>query len=217
MSVRPATSPQVPLVPRRSGAWRALLWYGLLIPPVVWAVQLELNYGLASHACFPIGTPRASFVPGWERIWVVLLVVNLVCLAICAIGLLASGSSWRRLRDEQPVEGEVGGIAYPSQERLRAFAVSGATGERDVHGRHLVQHPLPLGALDMLTGLARRAMRALLLALIGSAALGAGNSFPPLAPGIARAWRCAHRREGLRRLPHDPRHRGRERIGRPSV
>ena len=125
MSVRPATSPHVPLVPRRSGAWRALLWYGLLIPPVVWAVQLELNYGLASHACFPIGTPRASFVPGWERIWVVLLVVNLVCLAICAIGLLASGSSWRRLRGEQPVEGEVGGIAYPSQERLRAFAVSG--------------------------------------------------------------------------------------------
>jgi hypothetical protein len=91
----------------------------------VWAVQLELNYGLASHACFPAEAPRASFLPGWERIWVVLLVVNLVCLALCAIGLLTSGYFRRRFRGEQPVEGELGGVEYPSMERLSAFAVSG--------------------------------------------------------------------------------------------
>jgi hypothetical protein len=85
----------------------------------VWAVQLELNYGLASHACFPAEAPRASFLPGWERIWVVLLVVNLVCLALCAIGLLTSGYSRRRFR------AELGGVEYPSMERLSAFAVSG--------------------------------------------------------------------------------------------
>jgi hypothetical protein len=55
----------------------------------------------------------------------VLLVVNLVCVAICAIGLLASGYFWRRLRNERPVAQELGGIAYPSEERLRSFAVSG--------------------------------------------------------------------------------------------
>ena len=125
MSARSATSPDVRLLPRSGGAWRGLLWYGLLVPPVVWAVQLELNYGLASHACFPAGAPRASFLPGWEHIWVVLLVVNLVCVVFCAIGLLTSGYSRRRLRDEHSVEGEVGGVAYPSHGRLSAFAVSG--------------------------------------------------------------------------------------------
>jgi hypothetical protein len=95
------------------------------VPPLVWAIELELNYGLASHACFPREAPRASFLSGWEGVWVVLLVVNLVCLAIGAIGLLTSGFSRRRLRGEFPAEGEVGGIAYPSQERMRSFAISG--------------------------------------------------------------------------------------------
>ena len=125
MRERPATLADVRPVPRSDGAWRALLLYGLLAPPLVWAVELYLNFGLASHACFPDQAPRALFLPGWERIWVVLLVVNLVCLAIGAIGLFASGYSWRRLRNGHPVEGEVGGVAYPSEERLRSFAVSG--------------------------------------------------------------------------------------------
>lgn len=100
--------------------------YGLLLPPLVWATQLYLNFGLASHACFPGEGPRADFVHGWERTWSLLLVVNLLCAAICAIGLLASGYSWRRLRDEYPGEGKVAGVAYPSPERLRSLAVAGA-------------------------------------------------------------------------------------------
>lgn len=103
-----------------------LLLYGLLVAPLIWAVQLYLNYGLASHACFPGEAPRTSFLPGWERIWVVLLVANLVCLAICAIGLLASGYSWRRLREPGVFAAEeVGGTAYPSEERMRSFALAG--------------------------------------------------------------------------------------------
>ena len=125
MNARRATSPEVRVIPRSGGAWRSLLAYGLLVPPLVWAVELELNYGLASHACFPSEAPRASFLLGWEHIWVVLLAVNLVCLAVGAIGLVTSGFSWRRLRGENPVAGEVGGVAFPSQERLKAFAVSG--------------------------------------------------------------------------------------------
>ena len=99
--------------------------YGLLVPPFVWAVELYLNFGLASHACFPDGAPRASFLPGWERIWTVLLAVNIVCAAVCAIGLFASGYSWRRLRHERPVAEEIGGAPYPSEGRLRSFAVAG--------------------------------------------------------------------------------------------
>ena len=125
MSSPSPASPEVRFAPRPDGAWRSLLWYGVLAPPLVWALQLNLNYGLASHACFPIETPRARFLPGWERTWIVLLVVNLVCLAICALGLFASRYSWRRLRREPPLQGTVGGVAYPSEERLRSFAVSG--------------------------------------------------------------------------------------------
>ena len=127
MSGRSATTPEAHFDIRRGGASRGLLWYGLIAPPLVWAAELYLNYGLASHACFPGRAPRASFLSGWERVWAALMVVNLVCLAVAAIGLVTSAFSWRRLRDEQLVveRGEAGGIAYPSGGRLRAFAASG--------------------------------------------------------------------------------------------
>ena len=47
------------------------------------------------------------------------------CAAICAIGLLAAGYSWRRLRDEPPAAQEIGGAPYPSEGRLISFAVCG--------------------------------------------------------------------------------------------
>ena len=125
MTQSPTTSIDARPSPRSGGAWRGLLWYGLLVPPLVWALELNLNYGLASHACFPGEAPRATFLPGWERIWTLLLVVNLVCLAICSIGLLASGYSLRRLHRSSSIQGKVGGVAYPSEERLRSFAASG--------------------------------------------------------------------------------------------
>jgi hypothetical protein len=110
---------------RDGQAWRALLIYGLLVPPFFWALELYLNSGLASHACFPQVTPRASFLPGWQSIWAALLVINIVCVVLCAVGLGASGFSWRRLHASGGVENERGGIPYPSQGRLGAFAVSG--------------------------------------------------------------------------------------------
>ena len=72
----------------------------------------------------PEGAPRASFIPGWERIWTV-LVVNIVCAAICAIGLLASGYSWRRLRANPALAGAISGDSYRSQGTVESFAVSG--------------------------------------------------------------------------------------------
>ena len=125
MTAQPATSTEARAVPRNGGLWSGLLVYGLLVPPFVWAVELYLNFGLASHACFPDGAPRASFLPGWGRIWMALLAVNIVCAAICAIGLLAAGYSWRRLRDEPPAAQEIGGAPYPSEGRLISFAVCG--------------------------------------------------------------------------------------------
>jgi hypothetical protein len=125
MTRRPAILTVDRSAPRNGSVWSGLLVYGLLVTPVIWAVQLYLNYSLASHACFPGEAPRTSFLPGWEQIWIVLLVVNLLCLAICAMGLLASGYSWRRLRDRPAVEEEAGAAPYPFEERLRSFAIAG--------------------------------------------------------------------------------------------
>ncbi len=125
MTAQPASSAHVRSAPRDGGAWGGLLLYGLLVPPFIWAVELYLNFGLASHACFPQETPRTSFLPGWERVWGALLVVNIVCAALCAIGILASGYSWRRLRRERPASEELRGVIFPSEGRLRSFAVSG--------------------------------------------------------------------------------------------
>ena len=108
------------------GVWRGALLYGLIAPPLVWAIQLYLNFGLASHACFPGEAPRANFASGWGRIWTLLLVVNLVSAAICAIGLIASGFSWRRLRHQPAIAAGTSGEPAPgADERLRSFAVAG--------------------------------------------------------------------------------------------
>jgi hypothetical protein len=102
------------------------LFYGLIAPPFVWAIQLYLNFSLASHACFPGEAPRANFVSGWGRIWTVLLVVNLVCAGICAIGLIASGYSWRRLRNPPVIaSGTPSEPIHGDDERLTSFAVAG--------------------------------------------------------------------------------------------
>jgi hypothetical protein len=125
MSQSSSTSIDARSAGRNGGAWSGALLYGLLVAPLIWAVQLYLNYGLASHACFPDGAPRASFLPGWERIWVLLLVVNLVCVIICAIGLLASGYSWRRLRNRQALAaGADSEPAHTSEERMKSFALA---------------------------------------------------------------------------------------------
>ena len=42
-----------PPAPHRARTSLALLFGALLASPLAWSVQLLVNYGLASHACFP--------------------------------------------------------------------------------------------------------------------------------------------------------------------
>ena len=111
--------------PAGNRGWERLMLYGLLVPPLAWVVELYLNFGLASHACFPGEAPRASFIPGWGRIWIALLAINIVCALVCAAGLITAGYGWRRLGKAAPVPREVWGVPYPSEGRLRQFALSG--------------------------------------------------------------------------------------------
>jgi hypothetical protein len=85
-------------------------------------VQEYLNFGLASHACFPRSFPREGLPSGGPGVWTILLAVNVALLAACVLGLLTSGLAWRRLR---PTVASGDDVLEPREGRLRVFAASG--------------------------------------------------------------------------------------------
>lgn len=65
--------------------------------PAAWAAQLMFGYGLSSLACFPHDVPfMRSPPPGWTGEPVLLLAVNLVCLAASLVAAAAAFRLWRR-------------------------------------------------------------------------------------------------------------------------
>jgi hypothetical protein len=68
-----------------------LVLLGLCAGPAAWALQLVAGYALSSWACFPHAIPaRQTPPPGWEGEPIVLLAVNLACLALDLGGLALS-------------------------------------------------------------------------------------------------------------------------------
>ena len=114
------------------GRWPSFvgLYYGILIPPLLWAFQEYLNFGLASHACFPDGAPTPTFTHGMSWVWWALLTVNLACLFASLAGVGTSYWLWRRLlrgldprdRRREDVHDDV---LEPGEPRVRVFAASG--------------------------------------------------------------------------------------------
>jgi len=82
----------------RVSAVRLLLALGLA--PSAWLVQLNASYFFASSTCDPSGDPgQAQVVPG---LWLLLLLINLACVAAGAAGAWIAYSAWTRSRDEKP-------------------------------------------------------------------------------------------------------------------
>ena len=79
----------------------AALGFGLCGGPLAWAIQLNANYALVSHACFPAVAPRVWPLPGWEGLSTVMLVINVVALVIALAALGVSWWAWRATRVEQ--------------------------------------------------------------------------------------------------------------------
>jgi hypothetical protein len=102
----------------------AALGFGLCGGPLAWAIQLNVNYALASHSCFPAAAPRRLPLTGWEGASTVMLAINVVALVIALTALGVSWRAWRATR-VQPRGGsgymlEVGG------ERSRFLAACGS-------------------------------------------------------------------------------------------
>lgn len=78
----------------------ATAFAALLAAPLAWSAQLLVDYGLASHACFPRETPRQFFMRGWEWVGSAIIAINLACLAIAIAAAVVSFFIWRRTQEE---------------------------------------------------------------------------------------------------------------------
>jgi hypothetical protein len=91
---------------------RIILWFGVLGPPVAWAMQLFVDYYLASLRCAPGFTANS-----WAgvSVFTVLIVAMTVLMAVvaCLAGLGAL-SIWRGLdvNVEETIEGDTGRVAF---------------------------------------------------------------------------------------------------------
>lgn len=112
-----------PPAPHAARVSLALLFGALIASPLAWSAQLLLNYGLASHACFPSDAPRASLSTGWEWAPRAIIAINLFCLLIAIAASLVSASIWRRTREE--AAGGHAGALDVGQGRTRFFAIWG--------------------------------------------------------------------------------------------
>jgi hypothetical protein len=105
--------------PARDRVRLDVLLIALAAGPAAWIVQLAGDYALASVACRPDDTPRAlPPAGGWGGEHLLLLAINLACLALCLAGGGAAWLCWRRSSREKagetPAVVEVGEAAPAS-------------------------------------------------------------------------------------------------------
>ena len=79
-----------------NGRGSFLLWYGVLAPPIVWAIQLLLDFGLdESVACAPGGHFSGMFLN--VSVGTVVQIVNGVAAALTLLAIFVSYRCYRRL------------------------------------------------------------------------------------------------------------------------
>ncbi|MEO7986219.1 MAG: hypothetical protein ABI766_06770 [Gemmatimonadales bacterium] len=97
------------------------LWFGLFGAPVVWSIQLVLNYALVTHACFPASNPRAT--PTFDGLWTAVLVAGVVAALIAVAAGVTAWRSWRLTRQEHHGGDEA--LRDAGEGRTRFMAVAG--------------------------------------------------------------------------------------------
>jgi len=101
--------------------WHAVAFGALAaLGPLAWLAQLQTSYFFASEACFPSDYQRSGgAVTG---LWLVLLLVNLGCMTVGALGATLAYSAWRRTSGEK--KGDKHTLLEVGEGRTRFAALS---------------------------------------------------------------------------------------------
>jgi hypothetical protein len=99
----------------------AALWFGLFGAPVIWSIQLMLNYALVAHACYPASEPLSAPVFGGLRTTV--LATSAVALVIALAAGATAWQSWRATRQEH--RGGEEALLEVGEGRTRFMALAG--------------------------------------------------------------------------------------------
>jgi hypothetical protein len=86
--------------PHRGAVAGALLATAILAGPAAWALQLLVNYGLASMACYPVGQPHLDLPPAWRGLPHGLLAGSLAALAVAVVAAIMGYVFWRRTKGD---------------------------------------------------------------------------------------------------------------------
>jgi hypothetical protein len=88
-----ASTSAVHPTPYRHRSSLAELIFITFAPPLAWSAHLILNYAVASHTCFPDGTPQAT--PSFDGLRALLIGIDVASLAISVVVLLMAHRLWR--------------------------------------------------------------------------------------------------------------------------
>lgn len=72
--------------PQRDNVSTVALLGALFVGPVVWGLQLIIDYSLAAHACYPGDMPLHDVAPGFHSARTIILLVNLFALVLVLAG-----------------------------------------------------------------------------------------------------------------------------------
>lgn len=99
---------------------RWLLFAALLAAPIAWFIQLCVDYGLASHACFPREHPLAAGLEVWPQLWPGSVALIIGALVVAGTASAAAFWMWMRTRHEVA---NVRGLIEGAEGRTRFLAV----------------------------------------------------------------------------------------------
>lgn len=96
-----ATQPEHP-APHRHLVPAWTVWFGLLMPPLAWSLQLAVNVSLFGHGCYPNDLPLAE--PLWPNLRAIALVVELFAVVCCLVAGGLTLRNWGGTRHEKAGE-----------------------------------------------------------------------------------------------------------------
>ena len=108
--------------PHRERVGLVALFYGLFAAPIVWAGDLMIDYGLATHGCYPGNLPLHFPSAGFGGIWWAMLLCHVVALVLIASGGLVSYRNWRVTG---PPRGHSHHLIERGEGRTRFFGIVG--------------------------------------------------------------------------------------------